>query len=55
MIGGMAKDNCTDPTDIGEYCFSEDIKGALLGAFFYGYAFQIGPTTIAKKIGILKL
>ena len=50
-IGGMLKKDCNDPTDDGEFCWSENEEAAFLGAFFYGYALQIIPTTIAAKIG----
>ncbi|XP_063684409.1 uncharacterized protein LOC134818699 [Bolinopsis microptera] len=52
MIGGMAKTNCTNPLDKGEFCWSESTKAVLLGCYFYGYCLQVIPTTIAKKLGI---
>ena len=51
MIGGMTKKDCTDPTDKGEFCWSESTKAVLLGCYFYGYCLQVIPTTIAKKLG----
>ena len=50
-MGGMMKKDCSDVMDTGELCWSENSKAAFLGAFFYGYALQIIPTTIASKIG----
>ena len=51
MIGGMAKQNCSDSQDEGEYCWTDSTKAVLLGAYFYGYAGQGIATAIAKKIG----
>ena len=51
MIGGMAKQNCSDITDIGEFCWTDNTKAILLGAYFYGYAAQGVSTAAAKKIG----
>ena len=50
-IGGMLKKNCSDLADSGEFCWTENERGAFLGAFYYGYAIQIIPTIIASKIG----
>ena len=51
MVGGMTKQNCSDPLDNGTYCWTEGEKANILGAFFYTYTLQIFPIMIARKIG----
>ena len=51
MIGGMVKKDCQDPSDEGEFCWSEETKAAMIGAYYYGYVFQFIPATIGRKYG----
>ena len=51
MIGGMVKEDCEDPTDKGSFCWGEDTKALVLGAYFYGYAAQFPITIVAKRFG----
>ena len=53
MIGGMVKENCSDPQDKGSYCWSEDTKATVLGAYFYGYIFQFPITILGRYLGKL--
>ena len=41
MLGGLAKQDCNDPSDTGEYCWSEGTKAAVVAAYFYGNWLQV--------------
>ena len=49
MIGGMVKQDCADPTDTGDYCWSEDVEAQVLGAYFYGYTLQLLTVILIKR------
>ena len=50
MMGGMVKQDCNDPEDEGEFCWSESIQALVLGAYFYGYAAQFLAILLAKRL-----
>ena len=41
MLGGLAKQDCEDPSDPGEYCWSGPTKAAIIAAYFYGNWLQV--------------
>ena len=51
MIGGMVKRNCSDPSDEGELCWSDQLQANFVGAFYYGFALQMISTYIATRLG----
>ena len=54
MIGGMAKKNCSDPLDTGDYCWGDQLQATFLGVFYYGYALQMVSTYLAARLGFTR-
>ena len=49
-MGGMVKEDCNDPEDKGEFCWSDSTQALVLGAYFYGYAAQFLAIFFAKRL-----
>ena len=49
MPGRMVKEDCEDPQDAGELCWSKPTQALVLGAYFWGYTAQFLAVFIAKR------
>ena len=49
MPGRMVKEDCQDPNDTGELCWSKTTQALVLGSYFYGFTVQFVAVFIAKR------